>query len=92
MVQRDRLPSRKSKVHNVQIIPQGIRRVYSLSPVRTAKKIHLRQLAEVDQRVYSVLSATTGSFLAALREGMMPANTVSTMLMPTRISATCQGR
>ena len=37
---------------------------------------------------YSVLSATTGSFFAALREGMMPAMSVSVMLMMTRMTAT----
>ena len=38
---------------------------------------------------YSVRRATTGSFLAALREGMMPAMRVSAMLM--RISTTAAG-
>lgn len=42
--------------------------------------------------VYSVRRATTGSFLAALREGMKPANTDRKMLIPTSTRAVCQGR
>ena len=41
---------------------------------------------------YSVRRATTGSFLAALREGMVPAISVSITLMPTRIAAALIGR
>jgi hypothetical protein len=41
---------------------------------------------------YSVLSATTGSFLAALLEGMIPAISVSSILISTRIAATYIGR
>ena len=41
---------------------------------------------------YSVLNATTGSFRAALRLGMMPANILSSTLMATSTAATGQGR
>ena len=41
---------------------------------------------------YSVRSATTGSFFAALAEGIMPAISVKTTLMPIRISATGKGK
>ena len=41
---------------------------------------------------YSVRSATTGSFFAALREGIMPAKSVRSTLMPTRIAAAPMGR
>ena len=41
---------------------------------------------------YSVLSATTGSFFAALREGITPANMVNTTLITISTSATCQGK
>ncbi len=42
--------------------------------------------------VYSVLRATTGSFLAARREGIAPARIVSTMLITTRMAAAPPGR
>lgn len=41
---------------------------------------------------YSVRSATTGSFLAALLEGMIPENRVSAMLMKIRTKAAQGGR
>ena len=41
---------------------------------------------------HSVLSATTGSFLAALREGMIPEIRVSMTLMTTRMTAASMGR
>ena len=37
---------------------------------------------------YSVRKATTGSFLAAEREGIIPANNVSNTLMTTKTAAT----
>ncbi len=40
---------------------------------------------------YSERKATTGSFLAAEREGMMPAMSVSNMLIVTKIAATPTG-
>ena len=43
-------------------------------------------------KYYSVLSATTGSFFAALREGMIPEMSVSSMLMHTSITAAPIGR
>ena len=42
--------------------------------------------------VYSVLRATTGSFFAALAEGIMPAMSVKTTLMAMRMSATGRGK
>ena len=42
--------------------------------------------------IYSLRSATTGSFLAALREGIIPAKRVKITLMPMRIRATGRGR
>ena len=42
--------------------------------------------------LYSVLNATTGSFFAALLDGMIPAISVSTMLIAIRISAAGIGR
>lgn len=41
--------------------------------------------------VYSVRNATTGSFLAALLEGITPAMSVKVMLIITRITATGTG-
>lgn len=40
---------------------------------------------------YSVLSAITGSFFAAEREGMMPAIRVKNMLIATRINPAATG-
>ena len=40
---------------------------------------------------YSVLSATTGSFFAALLEGIIPAKSVRSTLITTRTSAPSQG-
>ena len=40
---------------------------------------------------YSVLSATTGSFFAALLEGMIPAISVSSILISTSMAATYIG-
>ena len=45
-----------------------------------------------DMKYYSVRSATTGSFLAALREGIMPEKSVSAILMRMRTTATEGGR
>ncbi len=45
-----------------------------------------------DMKYYSVRSATTGSFLAALREGIMPEKSVSAILMKMRTTATEGGR
>ena len=42
--------------------------------------------------LYSLLSASTGSFFAAALEGMRPARNVSNTLMPTRAIAACHGR
>ncbi len=41
---------------------------------------------------YSVLSATTGSFFAALLEGIIPEKSVRSTLITTRTIAACQGR
>ena len=41
---------------------------------------------------YSVLRATTGSFLAALRDGMMPAISVKSTLITTSTAAVTGGR
>ena len=41
---------------------------------------------------HSVLSATTGSFLAAAREGMSPAISVKSMLIASSMSAPRHGR
>ena len=41
---------------------------------------------------YSVLRATTGSFFAALLDGIMPEKSVSTTLMSTSVAATDKGR
>ena len=41
---------------------------------------------------YSVLSATTGSFLAALREGIIPAISVKSTLIRINTPATTGGR
>ena len=41
--------------------------------------------------LYSLRSATTGSFLAALREGIRPEISVSRTLMPTRMTAAGSG-
>ena len=41
---------------------------------------------------YSVLKATTGSFFAALFEGIIPATRVSSVLIAIRMIAICQGR
>ena len=41
--------------------------------------------------LYSLRRATTGSFLAALREGIRPEINVSRTLMPTRITAAGRG-
>ena len=46
----------------------------------------------IDEIFYSVRSATTGSFFAALAEGIMPAISVKTTLMPIRIRATGKGK
>ena len=43
-------------------------------------------------KYYSVLKATTGSFLAALRDGMMPAISVRSILMTIRTMAVVIGR
>ncbi len=42
-------------------------------------------------KAYSVLKAITGSFLAALREGIMPANIVKITLIAIKIIATSIG-
>jgi hypothetical protein len=42
----------------------------------------------IEKSYYSVRSATTGSFLAALREGMMPASMVSRTLITVSVTAT----
>ena len=41
---------------------------------------------------YSLLSATTGSFFAALLEGIMPAMSVKSMLIRTSVTAAGTGR
>ena len=41
---------------------------------------------------YSLLKAITGSFLAALRDGIMPENIVSTTLIAINIIAAGKGR
>ena len=41
---------------------------------------------------YSVRSATTGSFLAALRDGISPASSVNAMLTITNTSAAGNGK
>ena len=46
----------------------------------------------IDEIFYSVRSATTASFFAALAEGIMPAISVKTTLMPIRIRATGKGK
>ena len=40
---------------------------------------------------YSLLSASTGSFLLAALEGMRPARNVRNTLMATRMTAACHG-
>lgn len=43
-------------------------------------------------KFYSVRRATTGSFLAALPDGISPATNVSSMLTPINMSAVFHGR
>ena len=80
------------KCNNAQLFWQITRTVSSVFV-----HFHRRKKRPGKQRlpgclVYSVRSATTGSFLAALREGMKPANTDRKMLIPTSTRAVCQGR
>lgn len=71
-------------------------RVVALSRLRVhsgdlIQKTASNEQSSVPNQNHSVLSAITGSFLAATLEGMIPAMTVSTTLMPTSISAAMWG-
>ncbi len=46
----------------------------------------------IGNNVYSVLRATTGSFFAALLEGIIPAKRVNNTLIPINISAADKGK
>ena len=56
------------------------------------KKIEPEKISSSIFYNYSLRSATTGSFFAALREGIKPETSVSPMLIATRIIAALNGK
>lgn len=69
------------------------RRSYRFLSLYPEPELHIIPLRPgVVYKSYSARSATTGSFFAALEEGIIPENRVSAMLITIRITATHGGR
>ena len=82
--------------HNVPKAFNPIKKVSTKKGHRQKRKLptpfFVYGYPEIRKPDYSLLRATTGSFLAALLEGMIPAISVRPMLISTRATAAPIGR